>query len=205
MSSSRKALKFTRRSEFQPERELKKILSPRDSEALLQTLEFRFRQNMGRHRGVDWSEVLTKLVGAPEKLWALFEMERTGGDPDVLGRGGAERIVFVDCSPETPMGRINFCYDREALDSRKEHKPLHTAVEMAAAMGVELLTEVEYIALQNLGEFDRKTSSWLKTPDEIRKLGGAIFGDRRFGRAFIYHNGAASYFSSRGFRASVRI
>jgi hypothetical protein len=184
---------------------LKKILSPRDSEALLQTLEFRFRQNMGRHRGVDWSEVLTKLVGAPEKLRALSEMERTGGDPDVVGRVGAERIVFVDCSPETPPGRISFCYDREALDSRKEHKPLHTAVEMAAAMGVELLTEVEYIALQNLGEFDRKTSSWLKTPDEIRKLGGAIFGDRRFGRTFIYHNGAASYFSSRGFRASVRI
>ncbi len=184
---------------------MKKILSPRDSEALLQTLEFRFRQNMGRHPGVDWSEVLTKLEGAPEKLWALFEMERTGGNPDVLGRGGAERIVFVDCSPETPMGRINFCYDREALDSRKEHKPLHNAVDMAVAMSVELLTEEEYIALQNIGEFDTKTSSWLKTPDEIRKLGGAIFGDRRFSRAFIYHNGAASYFSSRGFRASVRI
>jgi hypothetical protein len=201
----KKALKFTRRSEFQLERELKKILSLRDSDALLQTLGFRFRQNMGRHPSVDWGDVLAKLEASLEKLWSLSEMERTGGDPDVVGREGAERIVFVDCSPETPKGRINLCYDREALDTRKEHKPLHNAVDMAAAMGVELLTEEEYIALQNLGEFDRKTSSWLKTPDEIRKLGGAIFGDRRFGRAFIYHNGAASYFSSRGFRASVRI
>ena len=184
---------------------MKKILSLRDSDTLLQTLGFRFRQNIGRHPSVDWGDVFAKLEGAPEKLWSLSEMERTGGDPDVVGRGGAERIVFVDCSPETPKGRINFCYDSEALDSRKEHKPLHNAVDMAFAMGVELLTEGEYIALQNLGEFDRKTSSWLKTPNEIRKLGGAIFGDRRFGRTFIYHNGAASYFSSRGFRGSVRI
>ncbi len=151
-------------------------------------------------------DVQTKLLGVPEKLRSLAEMERTGGEPDLVwldGRTGA--FVCCDCSPEMPGGRVNFCYDRAGMDSCKEHKPANNACDATAAMGVELLTEDEYFALQKLGEFDRKTSSWLQTPEDIRRLGGAIFGDRRFGRVFIYHNGAASYFSSRGFRGLVRI
>jgi hypothetical protein len=172
---------------------------------LLKILELRFVKNMARHPDLEWREVLARLGAAPNKLQSLAEMEWTGGEPDVIGRvAESGEIVFVDCSPETPKSRVGVCYDRAAMDSRKEHKPQTNATDMAAAMGAELLTEGEYLALQKLGEFDRKTSSWLKTPDGIRKLGGALFGDRRFGRVFIYHNGAQSYFSSRGFRCILR-
>jgi hypothetical protein len=168
-------------------------------------LQLRFEKNMHRHPGMEWSRVWAALEAAPHKLRALSEMERTGGEPDVIGRDAESgEIVFADCSPETPKGRVGVCYDRAAMDSRKEHKPQTNATDMVAAIGAELLTEGEYLALQKLGEFDRKTSSWLKTPDDIRKLGGALFGDRRFGRVFIYHNGAQSYFSSRGFRCILR-
>ena len=177
-----------------------------ERQELLMTLEFRFIKNQARHPNLEWSKVLARLVAAQEKLQSLAEMERTGGEPDLVwcdARTG--ELVFCDCSGETPKGRVNLCYDRAAMDSRKEHKPENNAVDIATAMGVELLTEDEYFALQKLGEFDRKTSSWLKTPEDIRNEGGAIFGDRRFGRAFVYHNGAASYFSSRGFRGLLRI
>ncbi|MFM8763740.1 MAG: DUF4256 domain-containing protein [Spartobacteria bacterium] len=177
-----------------------------ERENFLKQLESRFEKNMTRHPGMEWVRVLEALEASPEKLRTLSEMERTGGEPDLVwidGRTGA--FVFCDCSPETPDGRVNFCYDRAGMDSRKQHKPANNACDAAAAMGVELLTEDEYFALQKLGEFDRKASSWLQTPEDIRRLGGAIFGDRRFGRVFIYHNGAASYFSSRGFRGLVRI
>ena len=161
---------------------------------------------MARHPDLEWREVLARLESAPEKLWSLAEMEQTGGEPDVIERNAKSgEIVFVDCSPETLKGRVSVCYDRAGMDSRKEHKPQNNAIDMAAAMGAELLSEEEYLALQKLGEFDTKTSSWLKTPDEIRKLGGALFGDRRYGRAFIYHNGAQSYFAARGFRCSLRV
>jgi len=173
---------------------------------LISILRCRFERNALRHLGIEWSIVQSRLEAASRNLQALAEMELTGGEPDFVwcdGRSG--EFVFCDCSPETPKGRVNLCYDRAAMDSRKEHKPANNAVDIAAAMGVELLTEQEYFALQKLGEFDRKTSSWLKTPDDIRKQGGAIFGDRRFGRVFVYHNGAASYFSSRGFRGLLRI
>ena len=155
---------------------------------------------------MDWEKVLARLEASPEKLRSLAEMEQTGGEPDVVWRDESTgAFVFCDCSPETPKGRVSVCYDRAGMDSRKEHKPADNALDMAAAMGAELLTEEEYLALQNLGEFDTKTSSWLRTPDEIRKLGGALFGDRRYGRAFIYHNGAQSYFAARGFRCSLRV
>jgi hypothetical protein len=173
---------------------------------LLQTLKARFEQNSARHPEMAWEKVQARLEANPEKLRALAEMEQTGGEPDVIGQDAKSgEIVLVDCSPETPKGRVSVCYDRAGMDSRKEHKPDDNALDMAAAMGAELLTEEEYLALQNLGEFDTKTSSWLKTPDEIRKLGGALFGDRRYGRAFIYHNGAQSYFATRGFRCSLRV
>lgn len=176
-----------------------------ERENLLKQLESRFEKNMHRHPGVEWGRVLAALEASPEKLRALSEMERTGGEPDVVDLGGpAGGIVFCDCSPETPKGRVGVCYDRAGMDSRKEHKPQGNALDMAAAMGAELLSEEEYLALQKLGEFDTKTSSWLKTPAEVRGKGGAIFGDRRFGRVFVYHNGAQSYFSSRGFRVLVR-
>ena len=173
---------------------------------LLKMLELRFAKNMARHPDVEWSEVLARLEAALEKLQSLAEMERTDGEPDVVWRDkGTGAFVFCDCSPETPKGRVSVCYDRAGMDSRKEHKPQNNAIDMAAAMGAEILGEEEYLALQKLGEFDTKTSSWLKTPEEIRKLGGALFGDRRYGRVFIYHNGAQSYFAARGFRCSLRV
>jgi hypothetical protein len=182
----------------------KKQLSPKQREELLKALKSRFEKNMNRHKGLDWAKVQAKLEANAEKLWSLNEMERTGGEPDVVGLKSGE-YVFYDCSAESPKGRTSFCYDREALDSRKEHKPKNSVVDMAAAMGIELLTEEQYFELQKLGEFDTKSSSWLKTPAEIRKLGGAIYGDRRYGRVFIGHNGAESYYSGRGFRGSLKV
>jgi hypothetical protein len=173
---------------------------------LLATLQSRFQRNPQRHLGLKWEAVAERLERYPEKLRALSEMERTGGEPDVIGCDeNTGEIIFCDCSTETPKSRVSVCYDRAGMDSRKEHKPADNAIDMAAAMGAELLTEQEYLALQMLGEFDTKTSSWIKTPNEIRKLGGALFGDRRYGRAFIYHNGAQSYFAARGFRCSLRV
>ena len=183
-----------------------KQLASGEREELLKTLETRFGKNLNRHKGLEWAKVKAKLEVNPEKLCSLNEMEKTGGEPDVVGQDKTTgEYLFFDCSADTPKGRRSFCYDGEALASRKEHKPRNSAVGMAMAMGVELLTEEEYRELQKLGEFDTKTSSWLKTPAEIRKLGGAIFGDRRFGRVFIYHNGAESYYSGRAFRGSVRV
>lgn len=174
--------------------------------ALLDTLRKRFEQNAPRHPDIEWSEVLERLGSAPDKLWSLAELERTGGEPDVAGRdeetGG---FVFFDCSPESPKGRRSVCYDREALEARKKHKPKTSAVAMADAMGATLLDEEQYRHLQSLGPFDAKTSSWLKTPTAIRELGGAIFGDYRFATVFIYHNGADSYYGARGFRCSLTV
>src|SRR2546421_10820952 len=183
-----------------------KRLSPQQNKELLQRLETRFNKNMNRHKGLKWAEVRTRLVASHDKLWSLNEMERTGGEPDVVGHDKKSgEYIFFDCSPQSPTGRVSVCYDREALDSRKEHKPKSSAVDMAAAMGAELLTEEQYLELQKLGEFDTKSSSWVKTPAEIRKLGGALYYDRRYGRVFPGHNGAQSYYSGRGFRASLRI
>lgn len=181
-------------------------LSPGQAEALLGVLKTRFELNMDRHQGLAWEDVQARLAAQPGKLWSLNEMERTGGEPDVTGRAeqGGE-YVFVDCSAESPSGRGNLCYDREALDSRKENKPVGSAMDMAAGMGIEILTEEEYRDLQKLGRFDSKTSSWLKTPPEVRKLGGALFGDYRYGRVFVYHNGASSYYGVRGFRGWLRV
>jgi hypothetical protein len=185
---------------------LKNKTSPKQREDLIESLRDRFIKNMALHPNLQWREVLARLEAAPEKLQSLAEMERTGGEPDVIERNAKSgEIVFVDCSPETPKGRVSVCYDRAGMDSRKEHKPQNNAIDMAAAMGAELMSEEEYLALQKLGEFDTKTSSWLRTPNEIRKLGGALFGDSRYGRAFIYHNGAQSYFATRGFRCSLRV
>jgi hypothetical protein len=186
--------------------ELKKELSPGECEELLKALKLRFEKNKNRHKGLEWAKVQAKLEANPGKLWSLNEMEKTGGEPDVIVYDQKTgEYLFFDCSPESPKGRTSLCYDREALDSRKEHKPKNSAVDLADAMGIELLTEDQYSELQQVGEFDTKTSSWLKTPAEIRKLGGAIFGDRRFGRVFVYHNGAQSYYSARGFRGSLRV
>jgi hypothetical protein len=186
--------------------ETRKKLSPEQQEDLLGTLKARFEKNMNRHKGLEWDKVKARLEANSERLWSLNEMERTGGEPDVVDHDKKTgQYVFFDCSPESPKGRANVCYDREALDSRKEYKPKNSAMDLAAAMGIELLTEEQYQELQKLGEFDTKRSSWLKTPAEIRKLGGAIFGDRRFGRVFVYHNGAQSYYSGRGFRGSLRV
>lgn len=183
-----------------------KELAPKQREELLSALKARFEKNRNRHKGLEWTQVQARLEDSPEKLWSLHEMERTGGEPDVVGQDQkAGEYVFYDCSPESPKGRTSLCYDREALDSRKEHKPKSSAMDMAVAMGIELLTEEQYHELQELGAFDTKSSSWLKTPDEIRKLGGAIFGDRRFGRVFVYHNGAESYYSGRGFRGWLKV
>ena len=184
----------------------KKQLSAQQREELLNTLKTRFEKNMNRHKGLEWAKVQAKLEDNPAKLWSLSEMESTGGEPDVVDQDKKTGdYIFYDCSAETPKGRRSFCYDREALESRKENKPANNAVEMAAAMGIELLTEEEYHLLQKTGSYDLKTSSWLLTPAPIRKLGGAIFGDRRFERVFIYHNGAESYYAARGFRGSLKI
>ncbi|RAP74845.1 DUF4256 domain-containing protein [Paenibacillus montanisoli] len=185
----------------------KKELSPEQREGLLKTLKARFEKNMNRHDGLKWANVQAKLEAAkPEKLWSLNEMESTGGEPDVIGLDNeADEYVFYDCSAESPKGRRSLCYDREALESRKEHKPQNNAVEMAFDMGIDLLTEDQYRELQNLGNFDLKTSSWVKTPASIRKLGGAIFCDRRYDTVFVYHNGAESYYAARGFRGSLRV
>jgi len=184
----------------------KRELSPAQREELLRALKARFEKNMTRHQRLEWDKVKARLEANTEKLWSLNEMERTGGEPDVVGHDKKTgEYIFFDCSPESPKGRTSVCYDREALESRKEYKPKNSAMDLAAAMGVELLTEEQYQELQKLGEFDTKHSSWLKTPADIRKLGGAIFGDRRFGRVFVYHNGAQSYYSGRGFRGSLKV
>jgi hypothetical protein len=186
--------------------EIKKQLSPKQREELLTALKARFEKNLNRHKGFEWAKVEAKLEANAEKLWSLNEMERTGGEPDVVGHDKKlGEYVFYDCSAESPKGRTSFCYDREALDSRKEHKPKNSVMDMAAAMGIELLTEEEYFELQKLGEFDLKTSSWIATPADIRKLGGALYCDRRYGRVFVGHNGAQSYYAGRGFRGSLRV
>ncbi len=185
---------------------MKKELSIKQQEELLSILKIRFEKNISRHKGMDWEKVKTRLEANPGKLWSLYEMERTEGEPDVIGydkkTGG---YIFYDCSAESPKGRRSICYDRAALDARKAHKPENSAMDMANDMGIELLTEEQYLELQELGEFDMKTSSWIKTPADIRKLGGAIFCDRRYGKVFTYHNGADSYYSVRGFRGSLKI
>jgi hypothetical protein len=187
-------------------KQAKKKLSSAQVTALLSTLRARFEKNSSRHKGIEWSKVQPKLERNPEKMWSLSVMEETCGEPDVVGvdkKSG--EFIFYDCSAESPAGRRSFCYDGEALESRKEHKPTDSAMEAADAMGIELLSEEEYRELQKLGSFDRKTSSWLKTPADIRKLGGAIFADLRFGRVFVYHNGAESYYAARGFRGVLRV
>jgi hypothetical protein len=184
----------------------KKELSSEQREELLRALKARFEKNMNRHKGLEWAKVQAKLEANTEKLWSLNEMERTGGEPDVVGHDKKTgEYIFYDCSAESPKGRRSVCYDREALDSRKEHKPENNAIDMAAAIGIELLTEEQYRELQKLGNFDTKTSIWVKTPSDIRKLGGALFCDRRFGHVFLYHNGAESYYSGRAFRGSLRV
>jgi len=181
-------------------------LSAKQREELLKTLKARFEKNMNRHKGLEWASVQAKLEASPDKLWSLGEMERTGGEPDVVGRDKKTgEVIFYDCAEESPKGRRSICYDREALDARKEHKPKDNAVGMAAAMGIDLLTEEEYRELQKLGEFDTKTSSWVKTPSAVRELGGALFCDRRFNTVFTYHNGAESYYAGRAFRGSLRV
>lgn len=183
-----------------------KELSTEQREGLLHTLKARFEKNMNRHQGLEWADVQAKLEANPEKLWSLHEMEITGGEPDVIGHGNQTgEYIFYDCSAESPKGRRSICYDREALESRKEHKPKNSAVEMAAAMGIELLSEEQYRDLQKFGNFDGKTSSWVVTPASIRNLGGAIFCDRRYDTVFVYHNGAESYYAARGFRGSLRV
>ena len=184
----------------------KKELSPEQREELLRALKARFEKNMNRHKGLEWAKVQAKLEANTEKLWSLNEMERTGGEPDVVGHDKKTgEYILYDCSAESPKGRRNVCYDREALESRKEFKPKDTAMDMAVAMGIEILTEEQYRELQMLGNFDTKTSSWLKTPSEIRKLGGAIFADRRYNHVFVFHNGADSYYGARAFRGSLRV
>lgn len=183
-----------------------KELSPEESEQLITVLKKRFEKNRNRHIGLDWDNVQSRLESHPEKLWSLNEMEKTGGEPDVVGHDEkTNEYIFYDCSAESPKGRRSLCYDREALDSRKEFKPENSAIDLANEMGIEILTETEYRELQQLGDFDTKTSSWVKTPSDIRKLGGAIFADFRYANVFIYHNGAFSYYAVRGFRGSLRV
>jgi Protein of unknown function (DUF4256) len=185
---------------------MKKEFSPEQREELLKALKARFEKNMNRHKGLEWAKVQAKLEANSERLWSLNEMERTGGEPDVVGHDKKMgEYIFYDCSLESPQGRRSFCYDREALDLRKEHKPKNNAVDMAASIGIELLTEEQYRELPKLGNFDSKTSSWVKTPVDIRKLGGALFCDRRYNTVFVYHNGAESYYAARGFRGSLRV
>lgn len=184
----------------------KTTLSPKQRQDLLKELKARFEKNMNRHKGLAWGEVQTRLDANANKLWSLYEMERTGGEPDVVAQDKkTSEFIFYDCSAESPKGRRSLCYDREALDSRKENKPKDSALDMAAAIGIELLTEDQYRELQKVGEFDRTTSSWVQTPPDIRKLGGALFCDRRFNTVFLYHNGAESYYAARGFRGSLRV
>ena len=188
------------------DKDKKNFLAREQVEKLLAALKVRFEKNMHRHKGVAWAQLQAKLDADVDKLWSLSEMERTGGEPDVVAHDRKTgEYIFYDCSAESPNGRRSLCYDREALDSRKEHKPKNNAVEMAAAMGIELLTEEQYRDLQKLGEFDTKTSSWVKTPSAIRKLGGALFCDRRFDMVFVYHNGAESYYAGRAFRGALRV
>lgn len=185
---------------------VKKTLSPKQSEGLLKTLKGRFEKNMKRHKGIDWAKVELKIKANPAKLWSLYQMEETGGEPDVIGYDKkSNQYMFVDCSAESPKERRSLCYDRKALNSRKEHKPKNSAIDMADEMGIEILSEDEYRQLQKLGQFDTKTSSWIKTPENIRKLGGAVFADFRYDTIFIYHNGAESYYAGRGFRGSLKI
>jgi hypothetical protein len=184
----------------------KKDLSPEQREELLRALKARFEKNMNRHKGLEWAQVQAKLEADAEKLWSLNKMERTGGEPDVIGSDNETgQCTFCDCSEQSPNGRRSVCYDREALESRKENKPEDNAIDMAAAMGIELLTEEQYRALQKLGKFDTKTSSWVKTPSAIRNLGGALFCDRRYDTVFLYHNGAESYYAGRAFRGSLKV
>lgn len=186
--------------------ENRKSLTDEQIGKLLTTLQSRFEKNMERHEGIEWNKVRDKLELHPEKLWSLNEMEETGGEPDVTGYDKeTKRYIFCDCAAESPKGRRSVCYDPEALESRKEHKPKHSAMGMAAEMGITMLTEEQYRALQQLGEFDTKTSSWIVAPPEIRKLGGGLFGDRRYGQVFIYHNGAESYYAARGFRGILEV
>jgi hypothetical protein len=190
----------------QPSKSIKKELSRAGREQLLAALQGRFEENMNRHKGLEWARVHAKLAAAADKLWSLGEMDKTGGEPDVVGYDKkTDEYIVYDCSAESPDGRRNVCYDGDALESRKANKPRDSAVGMAGAMGIELLTEEQYRQLQRLGVFDAKTSSWVKTPSDIRKLGGAIFCDRRFNSVFVYHNGAESYYGGRGFRGSLRI
>jgi len=190
----------------QPPKRNKKELSPEQREQILKTLKARFEKNMNRHQSLDWAKVQAKLIENADKLWSLSEMERTGGEPDMVGHDKKTgEYIFYDCSAESPKDRRSLCYDREALNARKENKPKDNAVDKAAGMGIELLTEEQYRELQKLGEFDTKTSSWLHTPSSIRELGGALFCDRRFDTVFVYHNGAESYYAARGFRGSLRV
>jgi len=185
---------------------MKKKLSENQVQDILQKLQTRFEKNINRHKGIEWKKVHAKLVANSDALWSIHQMEETGGEPDVVGFDKKEgEFIFFDCSEESPKGRRSICYDSDALEARKEHKPKNSAMNMAAAMGIEMLTEEEYRELQQLGNFDTKTSSWIKTPANIRKLGGALFGDFRFGTVFIYHNGAESYYGARGFRGSLRV
>ena len=186
--------------------ETKRKLSPEQRQELLGILMARFEGNMNRHKDLDWAKVKLRLEANTGKLWSLSEMERTGGEPDVVGRDKKTgEYIFFDCAEETPKGRTSVCYDREGWESRKEHRPNTTAMDMAAAMGIELLTEAQYLELQKFGDFDTKTSSWVKTPGDIRKLGGALYCDRRYGRVFVGHNGAQSYYAARAFRGSLRV
>lgn len=185
---------------------MKKTLTPIQRTELLELLKARFAKNPHRHKTLEWADVEARLTTTPAKLWSLLEMEESGGEPDVIGRDTESgEVIFCDCSAESPQGRRSLCYDREALDARKLHKPANSALDLAAAMGIQLLTEAQYAELQALQKFDTKTSSWLKTPPDVRKLGGALFGDSRYGRVFFYHNGADSYFGARGFRGILRV
>ncbi len=185
---------------------MKKTLTAKQRAEVMDTLKERFAKNPHRHKNIEWTDVEARLVANPAKLWSLLEMEVTGGEPDVIGRDSKSgEIIFCDCSAESPLGRRSLCYDREALDARKLHKPVNSSLDLANAMGIELLDEEQYRELQTLQKFDTKTSSWLKTPPDIRKLGGALFGDWRYGRVFFYHNGADSYYGARGFRGMLRI
>jgi hypothetical protein len=199
-------LEEDRKTVLQTPKKNKKELSPEQRKKLFSALKTRFEKNMNRHKGHEWADAQARLEANPDKLWSLHEMERTGGEPDVVGHDKKTgEYIFFDCSEESPKDRRSLCYDRKALDSRKENKPKGSAMDMAAAMGIELLTEEQYRGLQELGEFDTKTSSWLSTPSKIRELGGAIFCDRRFDTVFVYHNGAESYYAARGFRGWLRV